>query len=226
MRVPQTSRLGAKTAVIPSGTARAVGDPMIRTTIIAALTVSGIAGSAEAQGGVPVVDHAEQQTPPGYGARPAPGYGQPQPGYGQQPGYRLQPPGQLQRIRYEEGMPIPPGGEVVSRVHLGMLIPGAVVFGVFYVGSILTWAWSQDRRGCIQDSMLIPVVGPYIAAARAENQGRRTGAIMTGLAQTAGFALLVAGAVPRRYLVYRAGDLRFTPRAGLDGAGLEAELHF
>ncbi|MAQ19361.1 MAG: hypothetical protein CMN30_31745 [Sandaracinus sp.] len=206
---------------------------MIRTTIIAALTVSGVAGSAAAQGGVPVVDHAEQQQqpPPGYGAQ-APGYGQPQPGYGQQPaygqqpGYQLQRPGQLQRIRYEEGMPIPPGGEAVSRVHLGMLIPGAVVFGVFYVGSILTWAWSQDARGCIQDSMLIPVVGPYIAAARAENQGRRTGAIMTGLAQTAGFALLVAGAIPRRYLVYRAGDLRFTPRAGLDGAGLEAELHF
>lgn len=190
--------------------------------------------SAEAQ--VPVVeqDQAPQAQPapagypqqqpapqpqPGYGQ---PGYGQPQPGYGQQPGYRGQP----QRVEYYEGMQIPPGGQIVTRLRIGMMIPGVVLFGVSYFGTLAAWAISEDTGGRMQDILLVPVVGPYIAAARAGSQSRKVGATFMGIMQTVGLGLFIGGLVPKRYLVYYADGWQLTPRASLDGAGLDLSLEF
>lgn len=143
------------------------------------------------------------------------------PGY-QQPGYR----GRQQRIEYHDGMQIPPGGQIVTRLRLGMLIPGAALFGISYIGSLVAWAISQDVSGDVQDILLVPVVGPYIAAARADTRSRALGAAFTGVLQTVGLALFIGGLVPKRYLVYQANGWELSPRAGFDGFGLDLSTEF
>ena len=129
-------------------------------------------------------------------------------------------------MEYHEGMQIPPGGEIITRRRMGLLIPGVVVFGVFYFGTVGAWALSNDASGTLQDTLLIPVVGPFIAAGRTSSSARRTGAIVSGLFQTVGLGLFIGGLVPKRYVVYYAGDLEIRPHAGLDGGGLDLTLRF
>lgn len=195
-------------------------------------------GSVAQAQGVPVVEQdqappAQQPVPDGYQQQPAqpaygqqqPGYQQPgyqQPGYGQQPGYR----GRRQRIAYHEGMQIPPGGEIVTRMRLGLLIPGLALFGVSYIGTLAAWAVSEDSGGRVQDINLVPVVGPFIAAARADTQARKLGAAFMGVFQTVGFGLLIGGLVPKKYIVYYADNWQLAPRMGLDGGGLDFSMEF
>ncbi len=202
--------------------------------VLAALSAPSLGA---AQGNVPVVEQEElppaeaapppaqqpppAQPPPGYQPQPqAPGYAQP--GYGQQPGYR----GRRQRIEYREGMQIPPDGEVVTRPRFGMLIPGIAIFGVSYIGTVAAWAMSKDSGGRVQDIVAVPLVGPYIAAARAGSRARKIGAACMAVMQTAGLALLIGGLVPKKYLVYYADGWELRPRAGLGGAGLDLSLRF
>ncbi len=200
---------------------------MVGAAVACALVGSN--GAAAQDGQVPVVEQheappAQQPVPDGYQQQPQPqppGYVQ-QPAYGPQPGYQ----GRRQRIEYHEGMPIPPGGEIVSRVRLGMLIPGLALFGVSYIGTLAAWAASEDAGGRIQDINLVPVVGPYIAASRADTQARKLGAAFMGVFQTVGLGLLIGGVVPKKYIVYYADGWQLTPRAGLDGAGLDFSMTF
>lgn len=206
----------------------------------------GQAQSAE-QGGaegeaVPVVDQSQvppaeqypqQQQPPGY-QQGQPQYGQPQ--YGQpqyaQPQYaQPQPRLRRQRIRYHEGMDMPPGAEITSRPKLGMLIPGAIMFAVPYIFTAMAYAISQDASGGIDPTILIPAVGPFIQIPDASSAAARTGLAWDGILQTVGLVLLVVGAIPRKYVTYYAGgnpDQRLTvaPRFGGRGGGLDLSLAF
>lgn len=179
--------------------------------------------------------YAQQQPPPGYG-QPSPTYGQPaygQPAYGQ-PGYApmyAPPPQRLRRYRdpYVEGMALPPDARVYSRPRIGLLIPGAALFGVFYLGTVMAWAISQDHSRTVQNVVLVPALGPFLAIPNAANSGRRIGLVWTGLLQVAGLALFIAGAIPKRYVEYYAGHTpgwRVSPVFGEGGGGLSAERRF
>src|SRR5688572_15787699 len=120
--------------------------------------------ASEAQPPPPPPPPGYGQPPPGYG-QPPPGYGQPPPGYpppgyGPPPGY---PPGYYpppgygppaeyppvgpKRMNYEEGQPIPPGYRVETRARRGLIIAGAVTFGVTYLLSAFAASIAVDGGG-------------------------------------------------------------------------------
>lgn len=211
---------------------------------------SGFSSQAEAQAveaevevavegeAVPVVDQSQvppaQQYPQQQQQQPPPQYGQPQ--YGQpqyaQPQYaQPQPRMRRQRLRYHEGMEVPPGAEITSRPKIGLLVAGGVMFAIPYIFTAMAYAISQDASGGIHPTILIPAVGPFIQIPDASSAAARTGLAWDGILQTVGLVLLVAGAIPRKYVTYYAGggsDQRFTvlPRFGQSGGGMDLRLQF
>jgi len=165
--------------------------------LTAVILCFGAASEARAQG-VVVQGQVQVQTapqgqvnvPPGYGAS-GQVYVQPaQPTYA--PTYQVYQPPQRQ-LRYEE----------VETSIKGLWIPGIIIFGVSYVltgtmGSTLgltsdyaDWSW-------------VPLIGPWVMLANSVNDDEATGALIGGIAQTAGLAMFVLGlAITRTVRVAR-----------------------
>lgn len=138
----------------------------------------------------PYGDQGQQPPPQGY-QPPPPGYqpyGYPPP----PPGYYYPPP---------PPQPQPPPPRIRGK---GMMIAGWSIFGGTWLTGIAVGALIIDgdtpsayRQG---NPMFAPVVGPFIAAARAGEDGYSSASgtmayVFLGLAQTAGLALGVAGTV-------------------------------
>lgn len=162
------------------------------------------------------------QPPPGYG-QPPPGYGQPPPGYGPPPGYPPgygPPPGYYpppppgygaeypplgpKRMAFEEGQPVPPGYRVETRARRGLIVGGAVTFGVLYLLSAFTASVAVDA-GDSDDfgPLFIPVAGPFVTIGTAEAEGVGTFAlVLDGVGQAGGVAMFIAGMVTEeKYLL-------------------------
>ena len=170
--------------------------------------------------GVVVVEHQEHTQQPATQPAPAPVYGQP-PGYAQpayQPGY-VQPHAhrpRRYRVRYQEGMQLPPDARTYKRVSLGMLIPGAVLFALPYLSTAFTYMTLKDTRSSTrqpQNLLLVPLLGPFLAMPRLDENfggdeiGPRRGLLLAdGLMQLAGATLLIVGAIPRTYAEYYVGN--------------------
>jgi hypothetical protein len=168
---------------------------------------------------------------PGYGQ---PGYGQPPPGYGQPPpgyGYGTEPT--LPReLDYEEGDEIPPGYSKETKIRLGLVIGGAASFGGVYVLTMVAASIADsvvrdnDEIRCQSTGLLsstceqvptpeddddfvplfIPLVGPFITIGTAEaSAGGAVPLILSGLGQTAGVAMLIAGLAARQTVLRRQG---------------------
>lgn len=160
---------------------------------------------------------------PGY--YPAPGYGAP-PGYNAQLGYSPQSVGP-RVMNYEEGMPIPEGYRVESRARRGLLIGGAVTFGVTYVLSAMVGlvAESADRAtGGDGESFIplyIPLAGPFITISTAQARGGGIFVLMVdGLAQVGGAAMFIGGlAAPVKKLVRNDVALSVKPMVMGDTVG-------
>ena len=166
-----------------------------------------------------------QGYPQGY---PPPGYGQPPPGYGPN-SYGYGPPGSTlpATLAYEEGDPIPPGYRVDSRIRKGLVIGGAVTFGVpwFFSAMIASIGDSLSRSSDLWP-LYIPALGPFIAMGTLETEGPGTFWLaVDGLAQSGGIAMLIAGIVAQEKRLVRSTEhdvsvtvmpLRFGPH----GAGL------
>lgn len=183
-----------------------------------------------------------QQAPPqqGYQQAPQQPYPQQQPYQQQQPypqqGYAppYQPPApapqpRLHRERYEEGMPIPPGGHVVSRSRPGLWGPGIGILSAWYVStliaaSILSVADDPSRRAR-SGALMVPVAGPFLYLPEATLPGRPW-LVIDGLGQVAGLAMIIAGiAAKRKYLVYYAEgpagrSVALSPRLSPGSVGL------
>ena len=153
------------------------------------------------------------QPPPVYGQPPPPGY-YPPPGYG----YGVPPTPMLgpKKMDYEEGDPIPPGYHVDTKIRKGLVIGGAVTFGVCYLFSALfasTLESANDALGSSNDDyvpLYIPVVGPFITIGSAQSEGAGTFLlVIDGIAQAGGLAMFIAGlAAPSSELVRNdIGDL-------------------
>ncbi|MDI1432807.1 hypothetical protein [Polyangium sorediatum] len=167
--------------------------------------------------------------PPGYPqGYPPPGYGQPPPGYGPN-SYGYGPPGSTlpAALPYEEGDPIPPGYRVDSRIRKGLVIGGAVTFGVpwFFSAMIASIGDSLSRSSDLWP-LYIPALGPFIAMGTLDTEGPGTFWLaVDGLAQSGGIAMLIAGIVAQEKRLVRSTEvgtsmtvmpLRFGPH----GAGL------
>jgi hypothetical protein len=145
----------------------------------------------------------------------------PPPGY--EPGGYYVPPSVAQsgprRINdWEEGEPIPPGYHSVGRIRKGLVIGGAVTFGVTYLLSALVGAAVNDisvatgGTGRSAKLLLIPVFGPFTLLGSTISATGQFGLVLDGLAQTAGVGMFIAGlAWPKMVLVRNdlAGNKKF-----------------
>ncbi|APR75066.1 Hypothetical protein A7982_00412 [Minicystis rosea] len=172
---------------------------MRKTTLIslmaitAAATLTLDAGEACAQSGAPA------PPPPGYEPQVAPPPQLP-------PGYYV--PGSVavsgpRRITdWEEGEPIPPGYHPVTRIRKGLVIGGAVTFGVTYLLTALTGAAISDIGGSKSAKLLlIPIGGPFAVLSTHSTLGDFF-CVFDGIVQAAGVGMFIAGlAAPKTVLV-------------------------
>jgi hypothetical protein len=213
--------------------------PLVAIFVIGAV-VSASIGNAHAQQAGPAP--ATEAAPPPTGQYPPPNYPQVPPGppqappgapYQQVPGpppaYAPQVPIAWPRYikDWEEGQPVPYGYHPEARAKKGLVITGAVLFGVLYLLSTLVAAANDDSYNENRYSALwIPVVGPFIQLGSSTNaSGDDQIFVLDGLAQTAGVTMLVLGlAFPRHILVRNdLATMSFVPapmRVGHDGGGL------
>jgi hypothetical protein len=206
---------------------------MIRAAVAVALSLSIVAGTqvARAQGAPPQPAPQPQpqpqpqpapqpQPPPQPGTYPAPGpyYGPPPGGY--YPGYG--PPPQDSRpeeIDAEEGTRAPAGYTAVQRKRKGLIIGGAVTFGVSWTISMMAAAVGDDEaRTDGGDNELaalwIPVAGPFIQMANSDSSTARFFLFGLGGSQVAGAIMLYLGVTSKTTVYVRndlVGSLHFAP---------------
>jgi len=167
------------------------------------------------QPGYPPSGYPPAGYPPGYGPStgyPPPGYppGYAPPGYAP-PGYGYgAPPGMpsAATLPYEEGDPIPPGYRLDSRVRKGLVIGGAVTFGVPWFFSAMI-ASIVDSGSIRSDAwpLFIPALGPFIAMGTLDSEGAGTFWLaLDGVAQAGGLAMLIAGIVAQEKRLVRIGE--------------------
>lgn len=155
---------------------------------------------------------ASQPPPPGYG-QPPPGYGQPPPPpqggyYGAPSGYGAPMMGP-RVLDWEEGDPMRPGYHPETRIRKGMVVGGAVTFGVTYLFTALGGAIASDVLRTTSGGsssvlpLFIPAVGPFVAiGTMGANVTGGFFLALDGLAQSAGIALFIYGlAAPKTVLV-------------------------
>jgi hypothetical protein len=148
---------------------------------------------------VPAPAPAAAPAPQPYGAPPPNGYQQqpPPPGYQQQP-YGYPPPGYSYPPPPPQAYEPPPPPPRRTRGK-GMMIAGWSIFGGTWITSIAIGAAFLDtdtpsgyyygRR------LMIPVLGPFLAAGGDDSASGTMAYAFLGLAQTAGLALGIAGTV-------------------------------
>ena len=162
--------------------------------------------------------------PPAYPPQPYPAPAPPT--YAPPPPYAYQPMlynNGPRYMRYEEGQPIPPGYQLEQRMYGGMVIPGAVLFGVFYSIGALIAASSDPPRDA--NWLVLPVAGPWIMLSSTSDGVGRFFLISDGLVQAASVALLVFGIRGRQVLVRTdLASLTVTPMLVAGGSGSGAML--
>lgn len=134
---------------------------------------------------------------------------------------------------YEEGEPIPPGYHAESRVRSGLVVGGAVTFGVMYLLSVLVGAAISDANkaskayggsgGESGDLLYVPVAGPFLQMTKTESSSGNVTLAIDGIAQAAGATMLIVGITSPKTVLVRndLGEVRVMPmRMGDKGGGL------
>ena len=133
---------------------------------------------------------------------------------------------------YEEGEPIPPGYHAETRVRSGLVVGGAVTFGVMYLLSVLvgaaisdvnrsSYSGSSNREG--GEFLYVPVAGPFLQMTRTESSSGNATLAIDGIAQAAGATMLIVGITSPKTVLVRndLGEVRVMPmRMGDKGGGL------
>lgn len=166
------------------------------------VVVSSLGAWAQAQQpSAPPPPPPTTQAQPQYQPQPYP-YATPQPYQPQQYQQPVQQPYKPLRIDdWKPGEPIPEGYHSVSKPRVGLIVGGAVTFGVPYFISLLAGAIAIDTGSPNFWPILIPVVGPFIQAGFVSSATEKLFFALDGLAQVAGVAMFIAGfAAPITYL--------------------------
>ncbi|KYF98911.1 hypothetical protein BE17_11165 [Sorangium cellulosum] len=131
-------------------------------------------------------------------------------------------------MNYEEGQTVPEGYRVEGRARRGLVIAGAVTFGVTYILSAMVGlvAEAGDRAsggsGAAYMPLYIPLAGPFVTIGTAEAKGGGVFMLMVdGLAQVGGVAMFIGGlAAPEKKLVRNDVSLSVKPIVTADTLGL------
>jgi hypothetical protein len=130
---------------------------------------------------------------------------------------------------WEQGEPIPPGYHPRTRARTGMIVGGAVTFGVLYMFTALVAAAGADSAQTNGTSnqygaLWIPGVGPFLQMTNTSSATGNYVLAIDGIAQCAGLAMLIYGISSPRTVLVR-DDLATKPliapmKIGQDGYGL------
>ena len=127
---------------------------------------------------------------------------------------------------WDENQPIPPGYHRDTRVRKGLVIAGAILFGVPYLYSAGFAAIGDDvtRNGESNPAkfLYIPVLGPFIEMGQTDSSTLRYFLALDGIAQSAGAFMFIYGLTSPKTVLVR-NDLAMTvipARMGHDGQGL------
>jgi hypothetical protein len=137
---------------------------------------------------------------------------------------------------WREGDPVPDGYRPVQRTRTGAIVGGCVTLGVMWLISALVAAAAQDASTATggtsnpDAALYVPVVGPFIQMGGTGSALGNMVLLVDGLAQTAGFALLVYGVTTPRNVLVRAdlaqGTQMVPMHIGRDGYGLGLRTTF
>jgi hypothetical protein len=113
------------------------------------------------------------------------------------------PAGPRKITDWEEGEPIPPGYHKVTHVRLGLVIGGAVTFGVTYLftafaGALVSVSDIGNATNCGMSCasakpLLVPVAGPWIVLPHSDTATGSFFLVLDGLVQVAGLGMLIGG---------------------------------
>lgn len=193
------------------------------------------------QQGQPQQGYPQQgQPPPGYAQPGYPQQGYPQQGYPQQqqqpwgPPPAPPPPDRASdeqderraprrrqpaaRLPWSEGDPVPAGYMVKTRPRVGLLVSGAVLFGVSYLPSLGIAATVDEDDELLP--LAIPIAGPFVTmgTADAEDSGLFWLAV-DGVMQTTGATLFIASFVAEQSYLRRVADAPSTTPSLAVGPG-------
>jgi len=159
----------------------------------------------------------------------------PQPNYTPPPAYAQQQPlGPAEFDDWNPGDPIPPGYHKAHRKRRGLIVGGAVTFGVLYSVSILVAATGEDSNPGHNKlaALFVPVFGPFIQLGNSNSATGNFFLVADGLAQAAGVTMFALGlALPETILVRNdlaenAPKMTVGPLFAQNGGGLSLTGHF
>jgi hypothetical protein len=205
----------AKTMTESYGTPVARGPSMSSRRFLVA-AVLGMAmctlTSSSARADPPAAQEYRKETPPG--EYQAPMSQQTQPSYVPQ-SVAMSGPREIRD--YNEGDPVPPGYTPVERTRRGLVIGGAVTFGVLYLISALVAAAGEDTKGNGDNeaaALWIPAVGPFIQMFNTDSAVANVFLAIDGIAQSGGLAMFVIGLTSPKTVLVR-NDLASAPKPTL-----------
>lgn len=146
-------------------------------------------------------------------------------------------------LEYIEGMDVPDGYMLVDRTRTGLVVAGAVTFGVGWLAAVTAAVASSGERyegcfgggydggrheeevafSCVEGAeredfvpLYIPIAGPFIAMGTLEHAegGMRAGLLLDGVAQVGGAAMFIAGLAAKRTVLVRTEHASMTVAPG------------
>lgn len=125
---------------------------------------------------------------------------------------------------YEEGDPIPPGYHADTQMRKGLVIGGAITFGVMYMLSVLVGAAIDDvARNDSGAFLYVPVAGPFLQMTKTDTSSGNVVLAIDGIAQAAGATMLIVGLTSPKTVLIRndLAEVRVAPmKVGQGGTGL------
>jgi len=167
-----------------------------------------------------------QGPPPPY---PAPVPYQPPPAYGPsgyaRPAFSPPPEGPDEITEFDDTRPIPLGYTRAHKARKGLIIGGAVTFGVTYGISALAAAVGDDLRRTDPSredisALWIPIAGPFLQLGQSDSSTGKFYLVQLGIAQSAGVIMLICGLSNPRTVLVRNDQVAITPIVIRGGSGL------
>jgi hypothetical protein len=122
-------------------------------------------------------------------------------------------------IDWEEGQTIPQGYHQGTRVRVGLIVAGGVLFGSLWLTSAFAGAIASDVGAHSGKLLIIPVAGPWALVPSGSTTGDLF-LVLDGIAQAGGIAMLIVGiAAPRTVLIRDVAGVKLQPTPMTFGPG-------
>ncbi len=142
-------------------------------------------------------------------------------------------------LDWEEGADVPEGYEPGTRARKGLIIGGAITFGVSWLAAVAYGThranegrrdrWDGDDDVPAEAILYVPLAGPWIALSTLEPNRREAGAfIADGVLQAGGLAMLAAGLFAKETVLVKSesAEVSAAPLVGPDGSGIALSGRF